>query len=71
MAVHVDSAFLLIVEVLAVGDAAFPRKGVNQMNHCKKVGKTKHGYPLKVVFSAEDGRIVVIATYPLRKGRGL
>lgn len=35
-----NSVFLLIVEVLAVGDSALPRKGVNRMNHCKEVGKT-------------------------------
>ena len=67
----VDPEILLVDEVLAVGDAAFPRKGVNRMNHCKKVGGKDHGAgdPLKVVFSAEGSRIVVITAYPLRKER--
>ena len=29
---------------------------------------TRHGYPIKVVFSFENGDIVVITAYPLKKG---
>ena len=30
----------------------------------------KYGYPLKIVFLIEGGRIIVLTAYPLRKERG-
>ncbi len=29
---------------------------------------SKHGYPIKVVFSCESGKIIVITAYPLKRG---
>jgi len=29
---------------------------------------TKQGYPIKVIFSSERGKIIVITAYPLKKG---
>jgi hypothetical protein len=30
---------------------------------------SRHGYPLKVVFSCEENHITVITAYPLRRGK--
>ena len=29
---------------------------------------TKHGYPIKVVFSLEEKEIIIITAYPLKRG---
>ncbi len=29
---------------------------------------TKHGYPIKVVFSREEKEIIIITAYPLKRG---
>lgn len=29
---------------------------------------SRHGYPIKVVFSYENGKIIVITSYPLKRG---
>jgi len=29
---------------------------------------SEHGYPLKVVFSCENGKVVIITAYPLKRG---
>jgi ABC-type polysaccharide/polyol phosphate transport system ATPase subunit len=40
VAVHVDPDVLLVDEVLAVGDEAFVRKGLEKMDEFKRQGKT-------------------------------
>lgn len=30
---------------------------------------SKHGYPIKVVFSCEEHRVTVITAYPLKRGK--
>ena len=36
-----------------------------------KAMSQKYGYPLKIAFSKENDKIVVITAYPLRRGRRL
>jgi hypothetical protein len=43
----------------------FP-EGKNEL--ISKTNFSRHGYPIKVVFSCESGGIVIITAYPLKRG---
>jgi len=42
-------------------------EGKNEVTDYQAV--SRHGYPVKVVFSCEENQITVITAYPLRRGR--
>lgn len=48
-------------KALTAGKQEFVDKAMSQ----------KYGYPLKIAFSKENDKIVVITAYPLRRGRRL
>lgn len=47
--------------------AGFVSKGKNEVIDSQNV--SRHGYPIKVVFSCEENQITVITAYPLKRGK--
>jgi len=58
------------IDILAVIENHNPKLDFSEGKH-EIIGKTvfsQYGYPVKVVFSSERDKIVVITAYPLKKG---